>query len=57
MIGWLAMISLLGIRAAVMKERLSRKDIGRDWNAILPSGTEIQDSSYIRGRLANRIGS
>jgi hypothetical protein len=35
--GWLVIISLHGIRAAVMRDLLSKRNSGRDWNATLAS--------------------
>jgi hypothetical protein len=38
---------LRAIRDAVIKDRWLTRDDGRDWNAIMASGTEVQDDSYI----------
>jgi hypothetical protein len=38
------------IRAAVIKNGQFRRDDRRNRNAIMASGTEVQDDSYVRGR-------
>jgi hypothetical protein len=40
-------------RAAVIKVGQLRRDDVRDWNAIMASGTEAQDDSYVRGRTGS----